>query len=167
VTYHKGEIMKKTTLVATLVAMMLAVVSTGLAATSVASLKGVYNFQVAGISNEYGYYSGSTWVQVSGACPKGDSCFVQAFPRLTYGTISFDGLGHATFLSVATVNSGSGGPTKGSVWAYSVSGFNGALGSATNGAYLTLGSFNAAGIATVVTIRTADSNPDTGVATLQ
>jgi len=159
--------MKKTAMFVMLVAIVLATASTSFAATSVASLKGVYNFQLGGFANENGYYSGSTWVQVNGACPKGENCFVQAFPRLTYGTISFDGAGHATFTSIASVNGGSGGPTKGTVWAYSVSGFNGALGSATNGAYLTLGSFNAAGVATVVTIRTADTNPETGVATLQ
>lgn len=158
--------MKKAALFLNLIAV-LAIASTSFAATSVASLKGVYNFQLSGFSNENGYYSGSTWVQVNGTCPSTQHCFTQAFPRLTYGTISFDGAGHATFTSIASVNGGSGGPTKGTVWAYSVSGFNGALGSATNGAYLTLGSFNTAGVATVVTIRTADNNPETGVAVLE
>lgn len=147
-------------------ALVLGMASTSFA-TSVASIKGVYNFQLAGFRNETGYYSGSTWVQVTSTCPTNEHCFTQAFPKLNYGTISFDGLGHATFLSITSVNSGSGGPVKGTVWAYSVSGFNGALGSATDGAYLTLGSFNSAGVATVVTIRTSDSNPETGVATLQ
>jgi hypothetical protein len=150
-----------------LTAVILAMVSMSFAATSAASLKGVYNFQLAGFTNENGYYSGSTWVQVNGSCPTNQHCFTQAFPKLTYGTLSFDGAGHATFTSITSVNGGSGGPTKGSVWAYSVSGFNGAIGTATNGAYLTLGSFNSAGVATVVTIRTADTNPETGVATLQ
>jgi len=158
--------MKKAIFLGIMVAF-LTMASTSFAATSAASLKGVYNFQVAGINNEYGYYSGSTWVQVNGNCPTNQHCSTQAFASVTYGTISFDGLGHATFLSVAGVNNGSGGPTKGSVWAYSVSGFNGAIGSASNGAYLTLGSFNAAGVATVVMIRTAGTYPDTGVATLQ
>jgi len=159
--------MKKAMRLGMLMAAVLTMVSTGLAATSAASIKGVYNFQVSGIDNQNGYYSGSTWVQVTGNCPTNQHCFVQAFPTITYGTLSFDGLGHATFLSVAGVNSGSGGPTKGAVWAYSVSGYNGAIGSSTNGAYLTLGSFNAAGVATVVTIRTAGNYPSTGVATLQ
>lgn len=136
-------------------------------ATSVSSLKGVYNFQISGFTNENGYYSGSTWVQVNGSCPTNQHCFTQAFPKLTYGTLSFDGAGHATFTSITNINSGSGGPTKGSVWAYSVSGFNGAVGTATDGAYLTLGGFNSAGVATVVTIRTAGNNPNTGVAVLQ
>ena len=146
---------------------LLTMASISFAATSAASLKGVYNFQIAGFSNQNGYYSGSTWVQVNGSCPTNQHCFVQAVPKLAYGTISFDGLGHAKFLSIARVNNGSGGPTNGTVWAYSVSGFNGVLGSATQGAYLTLGAFNASGIATVVTIRTADNNPMSGVATLQ
>jgi len=158
--------MKKAMMAGMVIAVVLTVASTSFA-TSAASIKGVYNFQVAGIDNQNGYYSGSTWVQVNGNCPTNQHCFVQAFPTITYGTLSFDGLGHATFLSVAGVNSGSGGPTKGAVWAYSVSGYNGAIGSSTNGAYLTLGSFNAAGVATVVTIRTAGNYPSTGVATLQ
>jgi hypothetical protein len=155
--------MKKTTLL--VVAVVLTLASTSFA-TSVASLKGVYNFQVSGVYNTYGYFSGNTWVPVSGNCPAGQKCFVAAFAKYTYGTISFDGAGHATFLSVAG-DTGSDGPTKGSVWAYSVSGFNGAIGGSANGAYLTLGSFNAADVATVVTIRTADANPSLGVATLQ
>lgn len=155
--------MKKTSL-AVLIATVLALASTSFA-TSVASVKGVYNFQLSGFSNENGYYSGSTWVQVNGSCPTNQHCFVQAIPKLTYGTLSFDGAGHAKFLSI--VGGGSGGPTTGAVWAYSVSGFNGAIGTATDGAYLTLGSFNSAGVATVVTMRTAGNNPNTGVATLQ
>jgi hypothetical protein len=158
--------MKKASLWVILMATVLAMASTSFA-TSVASIKGVYNFQLAGFTNETGYYSGSTWIKITTTCPTNQHCFTQAFPKLNYGTISFDGAGHATFLSITSVNNGSGGPVKGTVWAYSVSGFNGALGSATNGAYLTLGSFNSAGVATVVTIRTADSNPETGVMTLQ
>jgi hypothetical protein len=158
--------MKKITFVV-LITTILALASTSYAATSVASIKGVYNFQVQGITNQNGYYSGSTWVAVNATCPTNEHCFVQSFPRLTYGTLTFDGAGHATFVSVVNVNGGSGGPANGSVWAYSVSGFNGAMGSASDGAYLTLGSFNSAGVATVVTIRTADSHPDAGVATLQ
>jgi hypothetical protein len=161
--------MKKSVLFVILMAAVLAIPSTSFAATSVASLKGVYNFQIAGLTNENGYYTGSTWHQVNGNCPQGESCLVQAFSQLAYGTLSFDGKGHATFLSITHVNGGGGGggPVNGTVWAYSVSGFGGAVGSASNGAYLTLGSFNSANIATVVTIRTAGNNPQTGVATLQ
>ena len=155
--------MKKTALVA-LLASVLALAPASFA-TSLASVKGVYNFQLAGFSNENGYYSGSTWVQVNGSCPTNQHCSVQAIPKLSYGTISFDGAGHVKFLSIT--GGGSGGPTTGSVWAYSVSGFNGAMGTATDGAYLMLGSFNSAGVATVVTMRTAGNNPSTGVATLQ
>ena len=158
--------MKKAMMAGMVIAAVLTVASTSFA-TSVASIKGVYNFQVSGINNQNGYYSGSTWIQVNGNCPANQHCFVQAFPQLTYGTLSFDGLGHATFLTVGGVNNGSGGPKAGSVWPYSVSGFNGAIGTSSNGAYLTLGSFNSAGVATVVTIRTAGNYPSTGVATLQ
>jgi hypothetical protein len=155
--------MKKFAWMAWWVATVLAIASTSFAATSVGSLKGVYRFQIAGVSNQNGYYSGGTWNPVTGTCDSGQHCFVQAFLRFTYGTVVFDGAGHATFLSVTSVNGGCGGPREGSVWVYSVSDFDGAMGSAAKGAYLRLGSFNSAGIATVVAIRTADNNPDTGV----
>jgi len=166
VTYHKEKIMKKTALFLILMAMVLVTASTSFAATSVASLKGVYSFQVQGITNQFGYYSGSTWVKVS-TCPTNQHCSSQSFPRLTYGTLSFDGLGHVKFLTLTSVNGGSGGPAVGSVWAYSVSGFNGAIGTSDNGAYLSLGSFNTAGVPQTVLIRTVGSNPDTGTAVLQ
>jgi hypothetical protein len=161
--------MKKAALFVILMAVVLAMASTSFAATSVASLKGVYSFQLQGVSNQYGYYNGSSWVNLNGKpCPKGLYCSNQAFGKATYGTLSFDGKGHATFVSITDVNSGGGGgPTKGSVWPYSVSGFNGAIGTATNGAYLSLGNFNAAGIATTVLIRTPDNSPELGVAILQ
>jgi len=160
--------MKKAMMLGMLMVAVVTMASTSFA-TSAASIKGVYNFQVAGIDNQYGYYSGSTWVQAQvSSCPAKQVCFSQAFPRLTYGTISFDGVGHATFLTVGNVNNAGSNLVPGTVLPYSVSGYNGAIGSSTNGAYLTLGSFNAAGVATVVTIRTANgTNPSTGVATLQ
>jgi hypothetical protein len=160
--------MKKAALFVILMAVVLAMTSASFAATSVASIKGVYSFQIQGVSNEWGYYSNNTWVNLNGAqCPKGQNCSNQAFSKLTYGTLSFDGKGHATFVSITNVNGGGHGPTKGSVWTYSVSGFNGAIGTANNGAYLSLGNFNTAGIAQTVFIRTADTNPDLGVAILQ
>jgi hypothetical protein len=161
--------MKKAAMFVILMAMVLGVASTSFAATSVASLHGMYSFQLQGVSNQYGYYSGSTWVNLNnGSCPTGHSCFSQAFGKASYGTLFFDGKGHATFLSIINVNSGGGGgPVKGSVWGYSVSGFNGAIGTATNGAYLSLGHFNAAGIAQTVLIRTGDSSPEMGQAILQ
>jgi hypothetical protein len=159
--------MKKAALFVILTGMVLAA-STSFAATSVASLHGAYSFQLQGVSNQYGYYSGSTWVNLSnGSCPAGHSCFSQALGKITYGTLSFDGKGHATFVSITNINGGGHGPTNGTVWTYSVSGFNGALGSATNGAYLSLGDFNTAGIAQTVLIRTSDSSPEMGVAILQ
>jgi hypothetical protein len=148
--------------------MVLAMASPSFAATSVASLHGVYSFQIEGLTNQYGYYSGSTWVNLNnGSCPAGHSCSNQAFSKITYGTLSFDGVGHATFVSITNINSGSGGPVKGTVWPYSVSGFNGAIGTTTNGAYLSLGNFNTSGIAQTVFIRTADTHPSLGVAILQ
>jgi hypothetical protein len=136
---------------------------TSFAGTSVGSLKGVYRFQIAGVRNENGYYSDGTWYQVAGTCPGSQHCFVQAFLRFTYGTVSFDGAGHATFLSATSVNGGCGGAAESQVWSYSISDFDGAMSTANSGVYLTLGKFNPAGVATVVAIRTADNNPDTGV----
>jgi hypothetical protein len=157
--------MKKTALFVTLMAMVVAMASTGFAATSVASLNGVYSFQFQGATNQYGYYSGSTWVNLNNLpCPKGMYCNTQAFNQITYGTLSFDGKGHATFLSIGHINEGTGGPVKGTIWNYSVSGSNGALGTATMGAYLTLGNFNSTGIAQTLLIRTADKNSETGTA---
>jgi len=159
--------MKKTALFGMIMAVVLGMASMS-SATSVASIKGVYAFQMHGITNEWGYYSGSTWVNLNGAqCPKNEQCMNQAFGKAVYGTISFDGLGHATFLSITSVNEGSGGPTKGTVWTYSVSGYSGAIGTASDGAYLTLGDFNSAGVAQTVFIRSADSNPEMGLAILQ
>src|SRR5580698_4212952 len=155
--------MKKPAWSTLLMATVLAVASASFAATSVASLKGVYRFQIAGVSNQNGYYASGTWYPVTGTCVSSQHCFVQAFLRFTYGTVVFDGAGHATFVSVTSVNGGSGGPREGAVWAYSVSDFDGAMGTATKGAYLRLGSFNSAGVATVVAIRTADDNPNKGV----
>jgi len=160
--------MKKAVLFVIVMAMFLAIASPSFAATSVASLKGVYSFQMDGLTNQFGYYSGSTWVNLNnGQCPAGHSCFNQAFSKITYGTLSFDGVGHATFLSITDINGGSGGPVKGSIWPYSVSGFNGAIGTTSNGAYLSLGDFNAAGVAQTVLFRTADTHPSLGVAILQ
>jgi hypothetical protein len=160
--------MKKAALLVIVMAIFLAIASPSFAATSVASLHGVYSFQIEGVTNQYGYYSGSTWVNLNnGSCTAGHSCFNQAFSKITYGTLSFDGVGHATFLSITNINSGSGGPVKGTIWPYSVSGFNGAIGTTTNGAYLSLGNFNASGIAQTVFIRTADTHPSLGVAILQ
>jgi hypothetical protein len=160
--------MKKAALFVILMVLVLAMASTSFAATSVASLHGVYSFQMQGLTNQWGYYSGSNWVNLNGQpCPSTQHCSNQAFSKITYGTLSFDGKGHATFVSITNINGGSHGPTTGTVWTYSVSGFNGAIGTATNGAYLALGNFNAAGIAQTVFIRTPDSSPSLGVAILQ
>jgi hypothetical protein len=160
--------MKKTVLLL-LVASVLATAATSVAQTSVASIKGVYKFQMGQVASENGYYSGNTWYQVTGTCPGSEHCSDQSILRYTSGTVSFDGAGHATFLSVTSVNGGSGGVTEGSVWAYSVFGFNGAMGTGSSVAHLTLGSFNAAGVATVVAIRKTGNSSDEGVgfATLQ
>ena len=135
-------------------------------ATSVASLKGTYAFQISGVSNQYGYYVSNVWHQVN-TCPAKTNCQNQAFPKLTVGTISFNGAGKATFLSITQYNQGSGGPVKGTVWPYTVSGFNGLLGTIGNGASLTLGAFNAAGHAMVVQFLTIDKQPMAGTAILE
>ncbi len=153
--------MKKTALFLILMTMVLVTASS---ATSVASLKGTYAFQLLDVNNEFGYYNGSTWVSVT-TCPTNQHCSNQAFSKVSYGTVSFDGLGHVKFLTIS--NGGSHGPTVGTVWGYSVSGFNGAMGTSANGAYLTLGNFNTAGVAQTVLMRTVDTNPSTGTLLLQ
>ena len=163
------KMMKKTTLLSLLMATILATAAMSFAQTSVASLKGVYKFQIGQVATENGYYSGNTWNQVTGVCPSGQVCSTQSVLRYTSGTISFDGAGHATFLSLTPVNGGFGDFTEGSVWSYSVFGFNGAMGSATNYVHLTLGSFNSAGVATLLAFRKAGNSLNAGVgfATLQ
>ena len=158
---------KKTVLL--LLATVLAFAATSLAETSVANLKGVYKFQMGQVITENGYYSGNVWNQVTDTCPIAQHCSEQRILRYTSGTVSFDGAGHATFLSVTSVNGGCGGATEGSVWTYTVFGFNGAMGIGTIIDHLTIGSFNSAGIATVVAIRRAGNSSDAGVgfATLQ
>jgi hypothetical protein len=152
-------------------ALLLATVFPAAAATGVAQLKGTYYFSITGITNAGGYYTGSTWHYVSGPCPKGVTCQNQTFQKVTVGTISFNGAGKATFLTVAQYDpSGEpngGGPVKGTVWPYTVSGVNGLLGTSANGATLVLGAFNSAGIASVVQLFIPDTNPKTGIATLQ
>ena len=157
--------MKRFTAVLALILMLAAVVP-AVAATSVASLKGTYAFQISGVSNQYGYYVSNVWHQVN-TCPAKTNCQNQAFPKLTVGTISFNGAGKATFLSITQYNQGSGGPVKGTVWPYTVSGFNGLLGTTGNGASLTLGAFNAAGHAMVVQFLTIDKQPMAGTAILE
>lgn len=161
--------MKKTAWWPGLMATVLALAAASVAQTSAASLKGVYKFQMGQVATENGYYSGKIWYPVTGTCPGSEHCSDQSILRYTSGTLSFDGAGHARFLSLTSVNGGCGGATEGSVWAYSVFGFNGAMGAATNVAHLTLGSFNSAGIATVVAIRKPGNSSDEGVgfATLQ
>ena len=139
-----------------------------------AQLKGTYSFSIGGTTEAGGYYVKNVWHYVNGNCPTGQHCQTQVFNKLTVGTILFDGLGHAKFLSIVNYDpSGEpngGGPVVGTVWPYSVSGFNGQLGTAANGASLRLGSFNASGISTVVLLITdlsSNSGPTMGVGTLQ
>ena len=136
-----------------------------------AQLKGTYTFGFSGVKTAFGYYSGSVWHLVNGQCPKTVQCSNQAFQTTTIGTVSFSGTGKATFLSIATYDpSGqpnTGGPVKGTVWPYTVSGVNGYLGTKGNGATMTLGAYNASGLASVVIILTADTTPKLGIATLQ
>jgi len=153
--------------VALIVVVVVAVCTASFAGTSVASIKGPYNFQLSGVRNFFGYYNGGTFVPVSGACPSNQHCQSQAFATVFTGVVSFDGQGHVTFVSVSSVNGGGGSPDAGAVWVYDVSGYNGAMTGGQGSLYLTLGSFNSAGVATVLTLRTGNGNPLTGVATLQ
>jgi hypothetical protein len=165
----RRKIMKKTAWLSLLIATVVAIATASLAETSTASVKGVYKFQIGQVATENGYYSGNTWYEVTGACPSGQVCSTQSILRYTSGTVSFDGTGHATFLSITSVNGGCGGFTEGSTWGYSIFGFNGAMGTATNDVHLTLGSFNSAGVATLLAIRKAGNSLNAGVgfATLQ
>jgi hypothetical protein len=147
------------------------------AATSVASLNGIYNFSVRETSHAYGYWNQSTWVTVNGQCPKNVQCWVEAFDNVSVGTIQFDGKGNAKFLSFTTycVGCGGGGPKVGTIYKYTVSGYNATLTiPGTNGASvaLALGSFNAQNIATTALMLIIDSNSGvkdamTGIANLQ
>ncbi|MDD4915764.1 MAG: hypothetical protein PHW13_12095 [Methylococcales bacterium] len=131
-------------------------------ATGTEQLKGEYAFQLVGVNSPYGYYSGNTFVPVSGQCPTNEYCTNIAEITANYGAISFDGAGNATFVTVNRVNDnggGNGGPTNGSVWPYKVSATNQMLlGTTTNGAYVTLGDFNCEGVAQNVQIHTTDSS---------
>ena len=91
--------------------------------------------------------------------------------KITAGTISFNGAGKATFLSVSQYNQQSGGgPVKGTVAIYKVAGNVGTLtiaGPKGGTVSLSLGSYNAAGIATVIQMFIPDTQPSLGTAVLQ
>jgi hypothetical protein len=160
--------------------VMVAGVAPASAATSVASINGTYNFQVSGVTNQYGYYtcsaSSCTWVQVS-TCPKGVNCENQTFAKATVGTLSFNGKGVATFTSISQYNNGGGGPVVGTTCTYTVSGYAASLTKcSTKGVALqmgtvtlTLGAFNASNVSTTLFILTPDggNSVSTGTATLQ
>lgn len=147
--------------------------------TTLAQLNGTYAFQVFGVNNAYGYYSNNTFVPVSNNCPTNEYCSNIAESTATYGTLSFDGAGHATFISVTSVNSGGGGPQSGDVFTYSVSSSSEHIlllsnpSSSGNGAYMVLGDYNCEGIAQNVLIQPLGGNnssppsPSMGTAVLQ
>jgi hypothetical protein len=103
---------------------------------------------VFGVNNAYGYYANNTFVPVSNNCPTNEYCSNIAESTATYGTLSFDGAGHATFISVTSVNNGGGGPATGDVFTYSVSSSSEHIlllsnpNSSGNGAHLVLGDYN-------------------------
>jgi len=140
------------------------------AATSVASLNGTYNFQLVQ-SN-----TGSTQTCENVQSGTGKVCFNLPTLQITTGTISFNGKGSATFLSCSSC-SGKGGPVVGHAYSYTVSGFvsniNGVPnGNGTNAAIaLSLGSFNTSGVATtaliLITNTGGSSSAMTGSANLQ
>ena len=153
------------------IALLLASVFPAMAATSVASLKGTYSFQVIGVTEQYGYYTGNTWTNVNGNCPKNANCYNEVFSKITVGTMSFDGRGNAKFLSFKNYGpNGGGGPVIGTSYPYKVSGYFGTLtipGPKGGTVSLSLGSFNSANIASVVQLLIPDTQPMQGSAILQ
>lgn len=158
--------------------MMLVAVTPAFAAApvGVATMSGVYSFQVIGVSPQFGYYDGSTWVTVNGNCPNPQDkggCINLSFAKISVGTISFNGKGQAEFLTFANYsegNAGSGGPKVGVLYPYAVSGQTGTLtvtGSNGGVVSMSLGNYNAAGIATVVQFLIPDTNPSIGTAVLK
>jgi hypothetical protein len=123
-----------------------------------------------------GYYNGSTWVNVNGNCPNPQTkggCSNLSFAKITVKTLSFDGKGHAKFLAFVNYGqggNGSGGPVVGASYPHAVSGTTGTLTvTGPKGGVLSmgLGSFNAAGLATVVQLLIPDTNPSIGTAVLK
>ncbi len=138
--------------------VLLATVFPAVAATSVASLKGTYNFQITNVNS----------------------------PNLSVGTIEFDGTGKEVVFKSFTEYNGSGGPVVGQNYGpYVVSGFTASFtitGIEINGVLcggstepcpvftMSLGNFNSSNVATTVLILlddTGDTVPPSGVASLQ
>lgn len=149
--------MKVRSSLAALVAL-LATVFPAVAATSVASLKGIYNFQITNVNS----------------------------PSASVGTLFFNGTGTTVEFKSFTQYNGSGGPVIGQNYGpYTVSGFTATFtitgvevhgvicGSATDPCpvlTLSLGSFNPSNVATTLLIgifNTGDLVPPLGVANLQ
>jgi hypothetical protein len=156
------------------IALLFASVFPAAAATSVASLNGTYSFQVIGVSQQWGYYSGNNWININGNCPnpqKKGGCVNLSFAKITVGTINFNGKGTAKFLGFKQYGeNGGGGPVVGTSYPYKVSGFAGTLtipGPKGGTVSLSLGSFNSANVATVVQFLIPDNNPSIGTAELQ
>jgi hypothetical protein len=156
-TYRKEKRMKLRTALAASI-MLLATVFPAGAATSAASLKGTYNFQIINVSS----------------------------PDASVGTLFFDGTGKIVEFKSFTQYNGSGGPVIGQNYGpYTVSGVTGTFtitgvtvhgvicGSATDPCpvlTLSLGSFNASNVAGTVLIgifNTGDTVPPLGVGNLQ
>ncbi len=156
--------------------LVLALTTSAFAANSVATLNGVYSFQVIGVSPQWGYYNGNTWVNVNGNCPNPQSkggCINLSFAKITVGTISMDGKGHAKFLNFVNYGQqgqGGGGPVVGTVYPYKVSGWNGSLtvtGPKGGTVSMVLGGISSAGVATVIQFLIPDNNPSIGTAILE
>jgi hypothetical protein len=151
--------------------LMLMMIVPAVAATSVASLNGTYNFQLL----QYSPNSSQTCESVQGGSG-GSVCFDLSSIQITTGTISFNGKGSATFLSCSSCN-GKGGPVIGHAYAYTVSGFVANVDGVPNGKganaaiALSLGSFNSSGVATtaliLITNTGGSSSAMTGSANLQ
>jgi hypothetical protein len=152
-----------------LMLLMLATILPAVAATSVASLNGTYNFQLL----QYSTNGSQTCEPVQGGSG-GSVCFDVPSVQIMAGTISFDGKGSATFESCSNCNS-KGGPAIGHPYTYTVSGFVANINGIPNGKganaamALSLGSFNSAGVATtaLILITNTGNSPLAGAANLQ
>ena len=100
---HEGDLTKAMKLCFRFAVMLMlfAVTAAFAAPVGVATMNSVYSFQVIGVSPQWGYYNGSTWVNVNGNCPNPQTkggCSNLSFAKITVGTLFFDRKGHAKFL---------------------------------------------------------------------
>ena len=143
--------------------------------TGNATLKGTYAFQMSGARIEWGYMGIAGWHNLCASngscspCPKNNFCQNLTFVKTTADIIQFNGDGTGLFKSVTSINNGSGGPVAGTKFTYKVSGFTANMYVSGQTVAVSLGDYNASGIAqTVLILLTGDPDgSQTGVAILQ